>query len=168
MESAWIGVRDYSAQLVVPDAVDLMSRFEGGIEGISRRNHDKVIKMGMMLAEAWGTFLGSPPEMCGSMAMIGLPGCLGIDSDDDAMRVRDMLRNDFKVEVPIFNNSRGTEGQKMAKDANGDQVTGYVRISHQVYNVREEYEVLRDAVNKLVRDGFSCSKLRPSGKVLSH
>jgi hypothetical protein len=37
-----------------------------------------------------------------------------------------------------------------------------------VYNVREEYEVLRDAVNKLVRDGFSCSKLRPSGKVLSH
>ncbi|PUZ57131.1 hypothetical protein GQ55_5G403300 [Panicum hallii var. hallii] len=165
MESAWIGVRDYSAQLVVPDAVDFMSRFEGGIEGISRRNHDKVIKMGMMLAEAWGTFLGSPPEMCGSMAMIGLPGCLGIDSDDDAMRVRDMLRNDFKVEVPIFNNSRGTEGQKMAKDANGDQVTGYVRISHQVYNVREEYEVLRDAVNKLVRDGFSCSKLRPSGKV---
>jgi len=26
-----------------------------------------------------------------------------------------------------------------------------------VYNVREEYEVLRDAVNKLVLDGFSCS-----------
>ena len=169
MESAWIGVRDYSAQLVVPDAVDFMSRFEGGIEGISRRNHDKVIEMGRMLAEAWGTFLGSPPEMCGSMVMVGLPGCLGIDSDDDAMRLRDMLRNDFKVEVPIFNNSRSVEGQEeMAKDANGDQVTGYVRISHQVYNVREEYEVLRDAVNKLVLDGFSCSKLRPSAKVLSH
>ncbi|KAG2597010.1 putative L-cysteine desulfhydrase 2 [Panicum virgatum] len=169
MESAWIGVRDYSAQLVVPDAVDFMSRFEGGIEGISRRNHDKVIEMGRMLAEAWGTFLGSPPEMCGSMVMVGLPGCLGIDSDDDAMRLRDMLRNDFKVEVPIFNNSRSVQGQeKMDKDANGDQVTGYVRISHQVYNVREEYEVLRDAVNKLVLEGFSCSKLRPSGKVLSH
>ncbi|KAF8661859.1 hypothetical protein HU200_056818 [Digitaria exilis] len=162
--SAWIGVRDYSAQLVVPDAVDFMARFEGGIEGISRRNHDKVVEMGMMLAEAWGTFLGAPPEMCGSMAMIGLPGCLGIDSDEDAMRVRDMLRNDFKVEVPIFHNSRGVEGKEMDKDAKGDEVTGYVRISHQVYNVREEYEVLRDAVNKLVLDGFTCAKLRPSGK----
>ncbi|KAF8724297.1 hypothetical protein HU200_021326 [Digitaria exilis] len=169
MESAWIGVRDYSAQLVVPDAVDFMARFEGGIEGISRRNHDKVVEMGVMLAEAWGTFLGAPPEMCGSMAMIGLPGCLGIDSDEDAMGVRDMLRNDFKVEVPIFHNSRGVEGKEMDKDAKGDEVTGYVRISHQVYNVREEYEVLRDAVNKLVLDGFTCAKLRPaSGKVPSH
>ncbi|KAJ1283419.1 hypothetical protein BS78_03G127200 [Paspalum vaginatum] len=169
MESAWIGVRDYSAQLVVPDAIDFMSRFEGGIEGIGRRNHDKVIEMGMMLAEAWGTFLGSPPEMCGSMVMVGLPGCLGIESDDDAMRVREMLRNDFKVEVPIFHNSRSDgQQQEMDKDANGDQVTGYVRISHQVYNVREEYEVLRDAVNKLVLDGFSCSKKKPSEKVLSN
>ncbi|TVU21332.1 hypothetical protein EJB05_30960, partial [Eragrostis curvula] len=167
MESAWIGVRDYSAQLVVPDAVDFMTRFEGGIEGISARNHDKVVEMAMMLAEAWGTFLGSPPEMCGSMAMVGLPGCFGIESDDDAMRVRTMLRDDYKVEVPIFHNSRRADDeQELGKDANGDQVTGYVRISHQVYNVREEYEVLRDAVNKLVLDGFSCSKLRPSEKVL--
>ncbi|EES00610.1 putative L-cysteine desulfhydrase 2 [Sorghum bicolor] len=169
MESAWIGVRDYSAQLVVPDAVDFMSRFEGGVEAISRRNHDKVIEMGTMLAEAWGTFLGSPPEMCGSMAMVGLPGCLAIESGGDAMRVRDMLRNEFKVEVPIFHNSRSVEeGQELAKDAKGDQVSGYVRISHQVYNVREEYETLRDAVHKLVLDGFSCSKMRPSGKALSN
>ncbi|KAG0537406.1 hypothetical protein BDA96_03G145800 [Sorghum bicolor] len=77
-----------------------------------------------------------------------------------------MLRNEFKVEVPVFHNSRSVEeGQELAKDAKGDQVTGYVRISHQVYNVREEYEALRDAVHKLVLDGFSCSKLRPSGRL---
>jgi L-cysteine desulfhydrase len=168
MESAWIGVRDYSAQLVVPDAVDFVNRFEGGIEGISRRNHEKVVEMGLMLTEAWGTFLGSPPEMSGSMAMVGLPGCFGIESDDDASRLRTMLRKEYKVEVPIFHNSRSMgEEQEMAKDANGDQVTGYVRISHQVYNVREEYEVLRDVVNKLVLDGFSCSQLRASEKGLS-
>ncbi|KAK3160646.1 hypothetical protein QOZ80_1BG0062420 [Eleusine coracana subsp. coracana] len=171
MESAWIGVRDYSAQLVVPDAVDFVARFEGGVDGVSRRNHDKVVEMGVMLAEAWGTFLGSPPEMCGSMAMVGLPGCFGIDSDDDATRLRTMLRKDYKVEVPIFHNSRTQ--QVATTDANGDQVTGYVRISHQVYNVREEYEVLRDAVNKLVLDGFSCTQLRPSPpsqnqKMLAH
>ena len=106
MESAWIGVRGYSAQLVVPDVIDFVNWFEGGIEGIRSRNHEKVIKMGRMLAEAWGTLLGSPPEMCASMVMVGMPGCLGIESDDDAMSVRHMLRKDFKVEVPTYYNSR--------------------------------------------------------------
>ncbi|RLN22240.1 hypothetical protein C2845_PM07G07300 [Panicum miliaceum] len=167
MESGWIGTRDYSAQLVVSEAIDFVNRFEGGIEGIRSRNHMKVIEMGRMLAEAWGTFLGSPSELCGSMVMVGMPGCLGVESDDDAMRVRTMLRKDFQVEVPIYYNSRRVEGQEMAKDKSGDPVTGYVRISHQVYNVREDYERLRDAINKLVSEGFTSCKLRPSEKVLS-
>uniref|UniRef100_A0A0E0JHB8 Aminotransferase class V domain-containing protein n=1 Tax=Oryza punctata TaxID=4537 RepID=A0A0E0JHB8_ORYPU len=165
MESGWIGTRDYSAQLVVPESIDFVNRFEGGIEGISSRNHEKVIEMGTMLAEAWGTFLGTPPELCGSMVMVGLPGCLCVESDDDALRVRTMLRKDFMVEVPIYYNSRRVEAQEMAKDKNGDAVTGYVRISHQVYNVTEDYEKLRDAVNKLVAEGFTSSKLRPSEKL---
>ncbi|XP_047059727.1 putative L-cysteine desulfhydrase 1 [Lolium rigidum] len=164
MESGWIGTRDYSAQIVVPEAVNFVNRFEGGIEGIRNRNHDKVIEMGNMLAEAWGTSLGSPPEMCGSMVMVGMPNCLGIESDDDAIRVRTMLRKDFKVEVPIYYNTRRLEEQETATDNNGDSVTGYVRISHQIYNVKEDYERLRDAVNKLVADGFTSSKLRPSEK----
>ncbi|XP_021312410.1 putative L-cysteine desulfhydrase 1 isoform X1 [Sorghum bicolor] len=165
MESGWIGTRDYSAQLVVSEAIDFVNRFEGGIEGIRSRNHEKVIEMGMMLAEAWGTFLGTPPELCGSMVMVGMPGCLGVESDDDALRVRTMLRKDFQVEVPIYYNSRRVEGQEMAKDRNGDPVTGYVRISHQVYNVTKDYERLRDAVNKLVSEGFTSINLRPSEKV---
>lgn len=164
MESGWIGTRDYSAQIVVPEAITFVNRFEGGIEGIRTRNHEKVIEMGKMLADAWGTFLGSPPELCGSMVMVGMPSCLGIESDDDALRVRTMLRNDFKVEVPIYYNTRRVEAQEMARDKNGDPVTGYVRISHQIYNVKEEYERLRDAVNKLVAERFTSSKLRPSEK----
>ncbi|EMS59460.1 Isopenicillin N epimerase [Triticum urartu] len=164
MESGWIGTRDYSAQIVVPEAIHFVNRFEGGIEGIRSRNHEKVIEMGRMLAEAWGTFLGSPPVMCGSMAMVGMPSCLCIESDDDALRVRTMLRKDFKVEVPIYYNSRQVKVQEMAKDNNSDPVTGYVRISHQVYNVKEEYERLRDAVNKLVAEGFTSAELRPAEK----
>lgn len=166
MESGWIGTRDYSAQLVVSEAIDFVNRFEGGIEGIRVRNHEKVIEMGRMLADAWGTFLGTPPELCGSMVMVGMPGCLGIESDDDAVRVRTMLRKDFQVEVPIYYNSRRVEGHEISKDRNGDAVTGYVRISHQIYNVKEDYERLRDAVNKLVSKGFTSSKLRPLEKVL--
>ncbi|EAY73600.1 hypothetical protein OsI_01484 [Oryza sativa Indica Group] len=169
MESAWIGVRDYSAQLVVPDVVDFVNRFDGGVEGIRRRNHDKVVEMGTMLAAAWGTFLGTPPEMCGSMLMVGLPGSLGVGSEDDAVGLRTMLRKQFKVEVPLYYNSKAAAADappEMVKDGNGDPVTGYVRISHQVYNVREEYEALRDAVAKLVADGFTCRKLRPPEKGL--
>ncbi|KAK9281527.1 hypothetical protein L1049_004430 [Liquidambar formosana] len=73
IESSWIGTRDYSSQLVVPSALEFVNRFEGGIEGIMKKNHDAVVKMGEMLAKSWGTNLGSPPDMCASMIMVGLP-----------------------------------------------------------------------------------------------
>ncbi|KAK8620842.1 hypothetical protein V6N13_067303 [Hibiscus sabdariffa] len=52
IESSWIGTRDYSAQLVVPKVLEFVNRFEGGIDGIKRRNHDGVVDMGEMLARA--------------------------------------------------------------------------------------------------------------------
>ncbi|XP_020087118.1 putative L-cysteine desulfhydrase 1 isoform X1 [Ananas comosus] len=164
MESGWIGTRDYSPQLVVPEVIDFVNRFQGGIQGIQKRNHEKVVEMGKMLAEAWGTCLGSPPEMCGSMIMVGLPGCLAIISDKDAMRFRTHLREEFRVEVPIYYNSR-KDGETAAKDENS-AVTAYARISHQVYNVEEEYHRLRDAIKKLVQDGFNCAMLPPVKKVM--
>lgn len=149
IESAWIGTRDYSAQLVVPEVVEFVNRFEGGIDGIRTRNHEKVVAMGEMLAKAWETNLGSPPEMCSSMVMVGLPPRLGISCDSDAMKLRTHLRECFGVEVPIY--------YRAPKD--GDPVTGYARISHQVYNVVDEYYLFRDAVNKLVNDGVTCAVL---------
>ena len=151
VESAWIGTRDYSAQLVVPAVLEFVNRFEGGIEGIKKRNHDAVVEMGQMLAEAWGTHLGSPPDMCGSMIMVGLPPCLGIASDADALRLRVPLREDFGVEVPIY--------YRPPRDGEVGCVTGYARISHQVYNKVDDYYKFRDAVNQLVRDGFTCALL---------
>lgn len=151
VESAWIGTRDYSAQLVVPDAVEFVNRFEGGIEGIKRRNHEAVVEMGEMLAEAWGTRLGCPPHMCASMVMVGLPACLGIRSDSDALKLRTHLRDDFGVEVPIY--------FRPPREDEVGMVTGYARISHQVYNKVDDYYKFRDAVNKLVQNGFTCAAL---------
>ncbi|WOL10502.1 hypothetical protein Cni_G19259 [Canna indica] len=156
MESAWIGTRDYSSQLVVPAALEFISRFEGGIEGIRKRNHQKVVEMGKMLAEAWETFLGSPPEMCCSMIMVGLPGCLGVSSEKDALKLRSLLREEFKVEVPIHYQP-WKDGEVEEKNRNHG-VTGYVRISHQVYNTIDDYYRLRDAVQRLVHDEFNCMK----------
>ncbi|CAL9767569.1 unnamed protein product [Musa acuminata subsp. burmannicoides] len=157
LESAWIGTRDYSAQLVVPSVMDFIGRFEGGIEGIRTRNHEKVVEMGKMLADAWGTFLGSPPEMCCSMIMVGLPGCLGISSEKDALKLRSLLRKEFKVEVPIH--YQLPKDREVVEKDGSSTITGYARISHQVYNVEGDYHKLRDAVHKLVNDGFNCTML---------
>ncbi|XP_008810774.2 putative L-cysteine desulfhydrase 1 [Phoenix dactylifera] len=156
IESGWIGTRDYSAQLVVSSVMDFIDRFEGGIEGIRKRNHDKVVEMGKMLAESWRTCLGSPPDMCASMIMVGLPGCLGISSEKDALKFRSLLRDRFHVEVPVYHRSP-KDGE-----SGSSAVTGYVRISHQVYNVEDDYIRLRNAINKLVQDGFHCTKLPSS------
>lgn len=152
MESAWTGTRDYSSQMVLPEVMEeFVSRFEGGIEGIMSRNHESVVAMAEMMVGAWGTELGAPPEMCSSMAMVGMPACLGIKSNWDALMLRKHLRECFKVEVPIYYRAQ-LEGEV-------DPITGYARISHQVYNVVEDYYRFRDAVIKLVGDGFTCALL---------
>lgn len=157
IESGWIGTRDYSSQLVVPSVMDFVNRFEGGIDGIRRRNHEKVVEMGKMLVESWGTCLGTPADMCCSLIMVGLPGCLGIQSEEDASKLRAHLREEFKIEVPIYYNSL-KDGHVGEKNGIGS-IAGYARISHQVYNVEDDYHRLRDAVNKFVKDGFNCRLL---------
>ncbi|XP_078444346.1 putative L-cysteine desulfhydrase 1 [Wolffia australiana] len=154
IESGWIGTRDYSAQLVVPEVVDFINRFEGGINGIMKKNHEKVVEMGKMLAEAWGTSLGAPPEMSCSMIMVGLPPRLRVDSDEDAQKLRKYLRGKFQVEVPTHYNGRRPGDEDEA-------VTGYVRISHQVYNSLDDYCRLRDAICKLLSLGLACKDLLP-------
>ncbi|KAK4744043.1 hypothetical protein SAY87_010355 [Trapa incisa] len=151
IESAWIGTRDYSSLLVVPSIVEFLNRFEDGIEGIKKRNHEEVVKMGEMLAKSWGTHLGCPPDMCSSMVMVGLPSCLGIASDKDTLKLRAHLRNHFGVEVPVY--------YRAPKEGEVDPVTGYARISYQVYNKAEDYEKFRHVINKLVSDKFCCACL---------
>ncbi|GAA0183082.1 hypothetical protein Leryth_011598 [Lithospermum erythrorhizon] len=149
-ESGWIGTRDYSAQCVIPEVYEfMMSKFEGGIDGIRRRNHEKVVEMAEMLAEEWGTTLGAPPEMFASMVMVGLPPCLGISSDADAWNLFEHLRNCFGILAPVYYRAA------MEEDVVPIMITGYVRISHQVYNTFDDYCRLKDAINKLVNDGFT-------------
>lgn len=149
IESSWIGNRDYSAQLVVPTVMEFVNRFEGGIEGIKERNHDCVVEMGEMLVEAWGTHLGTPHHMSASMVMVGLPPSLGIMNECDAMNLRTHLRESFGVEVPIYFRDGGEVGC----------VSGYARISYQVYNKVDDYYKFRDAINQLVSDGLTCAFL---------
>uniref|UniRef100_A0A1J3GHK6 Putative L-cysteine desulfhydrase 1 n=1 Tax=Noccaea caerulescens TaxID=107243 RepID=A0A1J3GHK6_NOCCA len=151
VESSWVGTRDYSAQLVVPSILEFVNRFEGGIDGIKKRNHECVIEMGQMLVKSWGTQLGCPTEMCASMVMVGLPVCLGVASDSDVVKLRTLLRERFSIEIPTY--------FRPPEEGEIDPIAGYVRISFQVYNKAEDYHRLRDAVNQLVREGFKCMSL---------
>ncbi|XP_010455023.1 PREDICTED: probable L-cysteine desulfhydrase, chloroplastic [Camelina sativa] len=151
VESSWVGTRDYSAQLVVPSILEFVNRFEGGIDGIKKRNHESVVEMGQMLVKSWGTQFGCPPEMCASMIMVGLPVCLGVSSDSDVSKLRTFLRERFHIEIPTY--------FRPPADGEIDPITGYVRISFQVYNKPEDYHRLRDVINGLVRDGFRCTSL---------
>ncbi|KAK3036292.1 hypothetical protein RJ639_031264, partial [Escallonia herrerae] len=77
--------------------------------------------------KAWGTNLGSPPDMCQSMAMVGLPTSLGISSDTDASKLRTHLRDHFGVEVPLH---------YQAPKENGDR---------DIYNTVDDYLKFTDA-----------------------
>ncbi|CAA2954735.1 L-cysteine desulfhydrase [Olea europaea subsp. europaea] len=158
VNSAWFGTRDYSSQPVVPNVLEFINRFEGGLEGIQKKNRNAVVEMGEMLAKAWGTNLSSPPEMCPSMAMIGLPSRLGVLSDDDALKLRTHLRDHFGLEVPIHSHMPRYEETRVA---HGDgTITGYAQISHQVYNTLDDYVRLRDVINQLLSDGLVCKMLK--------
>jgi len=159
IESAWVGTRDYSSQLVVPAALEFVNRFEDGIHGIMKRNHEEVVKMGKMLAESWRTNLGSPPEMCAGMIMVGLPSRLRVSSEDDASRLRSHLRECHGVEVPIHYQGL-RDGEEGVKDKDG-VITAYARISHQIYNKFEDYCRFRDAVNHLAENRQICRTTSP-------
>lgn len=147
-ESAWVGTRDYSAQLCVPSALEFTERFHGGIEAIKKRNHERVVVMGEMLAEAWGTRLGTPPQLASSMVMVALPNCLGVSSEKDALDLRFQLRKEFAVEVPIYYRAIKTGLQSNG----GSSFRAYARISHQIYNTLDDYLKFRDAILQLVKE----------------
>ncbi|KAL3700617.1 hypothetical protein R1sor_018639 [Riccia sorocarpa] len=150
-ECAWVGTRDYSAQLSVPAAAEFIQKRTGGLEALRDLNHASAVAMGNLLAKELGTVCGAPAEMATAMVMVGLPGVLNIKSFDEGVQLRTRLRREFKVEVPLH------YVPEEDQDA-GDQVvkvpgiTAYARVSHQIYNRREDYLQFRDAIQYIVRE----------------
>lgn len=72
----------------------------------------------------------------------------GIMTDFHALSLRSHLRDCFKIEVPIY--------YRPPKDGEVNPVTGYARISHQIYNIADDYYRFRDAICNLVNSGLTC------------
>lgn len=137
VESTWIGTGDYSSRLVGPSLMEFLNRFDGGIDEIMKRNHEAVVKMGEMLAQAWGTHLGTPPHMCSSMIMVDIPPSLRARGEKEETKLRTLLREKFDIEVLIY--VKPPKHEEVGSDNLGNSVTNYTRISHPLYNIVDDY-----------------------------
>jgi isopenicillin-N epimerase len=126
-EFDWVGTRDPSAWLAAPVGIDFLH--ELGFEAARAYNHRLAWNAARALADRWGTRLGVREEHVGSMVTLPLPERFG-SVREDAVRLRDALLYEDHIEVQVH----ARQGRLAT------------RISAQVYNERDDFERLRDAV----------------------
>lgn len=126
-EFDWVGTRDGSAQHSLPAALDFVDRF--GVEAIRTHNHALAMAAGRRLASAWGTEMGQPEGMVGSMVMVRLPDGYG-SGFDTARDLRLRLLSEDRIQTRVNPLAGGL----------------YVRVSSQIYNHIAEFDALADAV----------------------
>jgi isopenicillin-N epimerase len=131
-EFGWTGTRDHSAWLAVETALDFVETI--GFDLLRERNHALLRAAATMLQERWGTPIGAPFAMLGTMATVGLPA-RGRFADlpptfESAARIRAHFWENHRVEAPVM--------------VFADRL--WVRISAQVYNDLGDYRRLADAL----------------------
>jgi isopenicillin-N epimerase len=135
LEFDWTGTSDPTAWLTVPKAIEYLgSLVAGGWPALMARNHGLALDARRLLCAAAGTAPPCPDEMVGSLAAILLPdGTAEVGwRRPDPLQAR--LFDDWRIEVPVM--SWPAAPRRL------------VRISAQLYNRREHYERLAEALRK--------------------
>jgi len=128
-EFDWTGTRDPSAFLSVPDAIHFHEAL-GGM-ALRRRNRALVLEAADFLARSWGTAIGAPAALTGSMSTIRLP----LDRKGDQAEA-DKLRHELYTHHRIDVQTLPFSGALWA------------RISAQAYNEFRDYERLAEIIGK--------------------
>ena len=138
IEHEWVGTIDPTPYLVVADAIAWLSGiFPGGIGEVMKRNRALALEARAILCEALGVEAPSPESMIGSLAAVPLPDGRGTGAPsalswgDDLQR---RLWENHSIEVPIVPWPRAPKR--------------LVRVSAQIYDSREEYTYLADALRE--------------------
>ena len=135
-ESRWVGTRDYAGSLAVPAALQYLDDWRsadglGAVEYNAQGWRDAAAS----LCEAWEVELPMANEVSApAMGMLRLPRRLDLSADapgQPSAGVRAALRERYGIEAAV--GGFGEDG-------------GFVRLSHAVYNVDEDFDRLRDAV----------------------
>jgi isopenicillin-N epimerase len=122
-EFDWVGTRDPSAWLSVPDGIDYLERL--GVERVRERNHALAIEAATMIARSWKSELGAPPDRFAAMATIRVP-----DTPETSVAAGRALRarlwREQRIEVPIMSFGGAL----------------WARVSAQVFNQTDDYRRL--------------------------
>jgi len=129
-EFDWTGTRDWSAALVLPDAIAFHQRI-GGLD-LMASNKALARAAAKKLAARFGTELPSAPEFEAAMAMVELPFSGDTDGDRRAMATRAMFY-ELGCDIPVM-----AIGGKL-----------WLRLSAQAYNLPEDYDRLGDLVDMI-------------------
>jgi len=136
LEFDWTGTSDPTAWMAVPTAIDhLASLVDGGWRALMARNRALALEARRLLCTAAGTAPPCPDEMIGSLASVILPD--GATSEIAWRRpdpIQRRLYDDWKIEVPIM--SWPAPPRRL------------IRISAQLYNTRDDYVRLAEALRK--------------------
>jgi len=138
-EFDWTGTDDPTAILSVPEAIRyLNSLLPGGWPELMARNHALALDARRRLCAALSIPLPCPDELLGSMATVpigsGSPGAWESAFDVDPLQLE--LLDRYKIEVPI--DSWTIPSMRL------------LRLSAQLYNRSEEYDLLAEALQQLL------------------
>lgn len=126
-EFDWTGTRDWSAALVMPDAIAFHNRLGGTALMAANRNLARAAAE--KLAARLGTRLASPPDLEAAMALVELP--FGGPANDETQAELRALFYGLDCDIPIM--------------ALGD--THWLRLSAQAYNLPSDFDRLGDLVD---------------------
>ena len=131
----WNGTPDPTPALSVPGTIDFMKGLHSqGWQGVMRSNRDKALEARKLICSALEIEPPCPESMVGSMAAIPLAGYNPNTSrlPDRIDPLQNLLKREKGIVVPVTEILNGTHRM--------------IRISAQLYNSREEYEYLADAL----------------------
>jgi len=136
MEFDWTGTVDPTAWLTVPTAIACIgSMLPGGWSAVMAHNHALAVEARRLLCAAAGTEPACPETMLGSLASVLLPDGRTPDvvwSRPDPLQPQ--LFDKWNIEVPVM--SWPAPPRRL------------IRISAQLYNTREQYARLAEALGR--------------------
>jgi isopenicillin-N epimerase len=133
------GTHDYSAYVVVKDAIQYMpTLLDGGWSSIMKTNHNLVWQGANAIANAMQVQLPTPEHMVGSICNIPMPdGEIPAKKFNSITILKKTLRETYNIEVPIFNYPAAPQQ--------------WLRISAQLYNTIEQYEYLIGCLREIYK-----------------
>tara|TARA_Y100001958_G_scaffold127173_1_gene95032 strand:+ start:122 stop:1303 length:1182 start_codon:yes stop_codon:yes gene_type:complete len=137
-EFDWTGTQDISGWCAIPAVIEGMAKLvDGGWETIMQHNHDLAIQGRDILCKRLGIKQPCPDEMIACISTIQLPGEIPAkEKMHEPDPLHHVLSEKYNIQVPVWS-WPSPEGR-------------YLRISAQLYNSIEQYELLADAlVNEL-------------------